>query len=80
MKKPRHRQACEQCNTVHNKVKNAPNGCDRTKKVAAKILTSSTSNKKQKRGPPSTSSSSENDDESAQGEIFVPDPEEVLFP
>ena len=78
MKKPRHRQACAQCNTVHNKIKNAPNGCDRTKKLGAKILPSSTSNKKQKRGPPSTSSSSENDEESEQGEIFIPDPDEVL--
>ena len=46
--------------------------------MAAQNLTSSTSTKKQKRRPPSTSSSSENDDDSAQGEIFVPDPEEVL--
>ena len=78
MKKPRHRQACEQCNTVHNKVKNAPFGCDRTKKVAAQNSTSSTSTKKQKRRAPSTSSSSENDEDSAQGEIFMPDADEEL--
>ena len=78
LKKPRHRQPCAQCNTVHNKVKNAPNGCDRTKNKAAQISTSSTSTKKTKRAAPSTSSSSENDEESSQGEIFVPDADEVL--
>ena len=78
MKKPRHRQACAQCNTVHNKVKNAQNGCDRSKNVSGQISTSSTSTKKQKRAAPSTSSSSENDEASSQGSIFVPDADEVL--
>ena len=46
--------------------------------MAAQSSTSSTSTKKQKRAAPSTSSSSENYEDSAQGEIFVPDADEVL--
>ena len=59
-------------------MKNAPIGCDRSKAVTAKSLTSSTSNKKQKLAPPSSSSSSENDEESEQGEVYVPNSDDSV--
>jgi hypothetical protein len=78
LKKPRQRKTSEQCNTVYNKVKKAPFGCDWTKTVTAKSSVSSTSNKKQKLATPSSSSSSEDDEESAQGEIYVPNSDDSV--
>ena len=46
--------------------------------MSAKTLTSSTSNKKQKLATSSLPSSSEDDEDSAQGEIYVPDPEDSI--
>ena len=78
MKKSRQRKPCEHCGNVHNKVKNAPLGCNKPKSVKSKTLTSSTSSKNPKLAPPSSSSSSEDDDESAQGEIFVPNSDDSV--
>ena len=78
MKKSRQRKPCEHCGNVHNKVKNAPFGCNKAKSVKTKTLTSSTSTKNPKLAPPSTSSSSSDDEESAQGEIFVPNSDDSV--
>ena len=72
LKKTRQRKPCEHCGNVHNKVKNAPFGCNKAKTVSGKTSTPSTSNKKQKLATSPLPSSSEDDEESEQGEIFNP--------
>ena len=66
----RERRTCAQCNTVHNKHKDAPNGCRLTKSVGPKISTSSTSSKKKSSNPVTDRESSSDSEESEQGEVY----------
>ena len=66
----RERRTCQQCNTVHNKHKDAPNGCRLTKSVGPQISTSSTSSKKKSSNSAPDRESSSDSEESEQGEVF----------
>ena len=55
---------------MHNKHKNAPNGCRLTKTVGPQNSTSSTSTKRKSKNPVPDRESSSDSEESEQGEVF----------